>query len=241
MYYVVTGIEHEYEQKLLPDGKLNIDGFVVVFDISQVPNRPLERQVEFVSHILNNIMKTKKPCVLVTTKNDEAVDYYVKEAEKLVNRREYRGSIPVVETSAMQNVNVELAFILLVQMVDKTKGRTKNISYHDAALRWKEVLEVATNAYQKLLASQVYDYKNTWNAVCKAFAQNSDFNHYVDLNGRDSAQKLFRRHIVKLREQHIHLKKQSFIRDLPNVLQELLPDLESLGDRYFYFHFTTCM
>lgn len=39
--------------------------------------------------------------VLVTTKNDEACEAYVKEAEKLVARKEFRQlNIPVVETSS---------------------------------------------------------------------------------------------------------------------------------------------
>lgn len=69
---IFSGIEKEYEQRVLPDGKLNVDGFLCVFDVSQVPNRSLERQVELTASILNNCLKTKRPVVLVTTKNDEA-------------------------------------------------------------------------------------------------------------------------------------------------------------------------
>lgn len=67
-----AGIEKEYEQRVLPDGKLNVDGFLCVFDVSQVPNRSLDRQVDLTASILNNCLKTKRPVVLVTTKNDEA-------------------------------------------------------------------------------------------------------------------------------------------------------------------------
>lgn len=65
------GIEKEYEQKVLPDGKLNLDGFLCVFDVSVVPNRTIEKQIEIVANILNNLIKTKKPIVLVTTKRSE--------------------------------------------------------------------------------------------------------------------------------------------------------------------------
>ncbi|MPC96330.1 Rho GTPase-activating protein 190 [Portunus trituberculatus] len=71
-FLILTGIEKEYEQRVLPDGKVNVDGFLCVFDVSQVPNRSLERQVELTASILNNCLKTKRPVVLVTTKNDEA-------------------------------------------------------------------------------------------------------------------------------------------------------------------------
>ena len=45
------GIEKEFDQRLMPDGKCNIDGFLCVFDVSIVPNRTLEKQV-------NNIIPT---------------------------------------------------------------------------------------------------------------------------------------------------------------------------------------
>ena len=89
MYYL--GIEKEYEQKLMPDGKMNVDGFICLFDVSMVPSRPIERQVDFVANILTNLVKTKKPIVLATTKNDEAFDGFVREAEKLISRKEFKG------------------------------------------------------------------------------------------------------------------------------------------------------
>ena len=41
------GIEREYEQKLMPDGKFSVDGFLCVYDVSAVPNRIPEKQTEF--------------------------------------------------------------------------------------------------------------------------------------------------------------------------------------------------
>lgn len=65
-FCIVTGIEKEYEQKVLPDGKISIDGFLCLFDVSVVPGRSLEKQVEIITAILNNVVKTKKPVVLVS-------------------------------------------------------------------------------------------------------------------------------------------------------------------------------
>ncbi|ESO97484.1 hypothetical protein LOTGIDRAFT_115014 [Lottia gigantea] len=100
------GMENDnaYEQKLMPDGKLLIDGFICCFDVSNVKDRPLEKQVEFVTLILNQALKTKKPVVLAATKCDEADERYLREAERLVARKEFKGSIPIVETSAQENI-----------------------------------------------------------------------------------------------------------------------------------------
>lgn len=153
------GIEKEYEQKVLPDGKLNIDGFICVFDVSVVPNRSLEKQIEHVAGILNSLMKTKKPIVLVTTKNDDSNDAYTREAEKVIQRKEYKGQIAMIETSAHQNINVELAFIYLAQMIDKAKIRSKLISYAEANRMRKEMLEASTDAFSRLIRTHVKDHR----------------------------------------------------------------------------------
>uniref|UniRef100_T1J1J5 Rho GTPase-activating protein 190 n=1 Tax=Strigamia maritima TaxID=126957 RepID=T1J1J5_STRMM len=224
------GIEKEYEQKVMPEGRTSVDGFVCVLDVSLIPNRTIERQIEYVVMLLNNLMKTKKPVVLATSKNDEANEHFVKEAEKLVNRKEFRGAIPIVETSAHENINVELAFIILAQMIDRTRGRSKIIAFSEAARSRREVLDVATEAYHSLIRSQVNDYRAIWSTYSKKLAQNQDFIHFCELFGQDVAQKEFRRHIKKLKEDYILKKKQSYLEDLPEVLQVMLPDLKSVDD-----------
>ncbi|XP_015924617.1 rho GTPase-activating protein 190 isoform X32 [Parasteatoda tepidariorum] len=224
------GIEKEYEQKLLPDGKINVDGFVCVFDVSEVQGRSIEKQVEFTALILNNLMKTKKPIVLATTKNDEAKEMYVKEAERLVSRKEFKNNIPIVETSSHENVNVDLTFIITAQMIDRTKGKAKLVPFFDSARSRKEVLDFCTESYQSLIRAQVTDYRALWSSVSKKFAQNQDFIHYCELFGHDAAQKMFRRHVKKLKEEYIGRKMQMYIRILPEVFGELLPDLASIGD-----------
>jgi hypothetical protein len=226
----ILGIEKEYEQKVLPDGKLNIDGFLCVFDVSTVPSRSIEKQVEYVAGILNNLMKTKKPIVLVTTKNDDANELYVKEAEKLVSRKEYKGSILMVETSAHENVNVDQAFIVLAQLIDRTKGRPKITPFAEAARERKQVLDMATEAYQRLIRSQVLDFRALWSQTNKKLNQHQDFAHYVELFGLDSAQRLFRRHIKKLKDEHLAKRVQGYMEMLPDILQEMVPDLSNLQD-----------
>lgn len=151
----VTGIEKEYEQKVIPDGKFNVDGFLCLYDVSVVPSRSIEKQTEVVASILNNIMKTKKPVILVTTKNDDANEAYVKEAEKLVNRKEFKGTIPIIETSAHENINVDSAFVALAQLIDRSKGRMKVVPFIEAARARKEVLDQATEVFQRLIRAQV--------------------------------------------------------------------------------------
>ena len=227
-----AGIEKEYEQKVIPDGKVNIDGFLCLFDVSVVPSRSIEKQVEIVAAVLNNLIKTKKPVILVTTKNDDANEAYVKEAERLVARKEYKGAIMMVETSAHENINVDLAFIALAQMIDRSKGRAKIVPFLEAARARKEALDQATGVFQGLIRAQVTDYRALWSHASKMLAQHPEFVHFVDQFGIDTAQRLFRWHVKKLKDEHLQKRVQGYMDLLPEVLQEMVPDLNTLQDRY---------
>ncbi|XP_075678056.1 rho GTPase-activating protein 190 isoform X2 [Dermatophagoides pteronyssinus] len=222
------GIEKEYEQHYLLDGKFNVDGFICVFDVSQIQGRSIERQIELTALILNSLLKTKKPVVLATTKNDEYSERYVREAEKLVNRREFKGLIPLVETSAHDNVNIDLAFWACVQR-DWTKGKTKILSYHEAFQRQQDKLVIVNDAYLTLIKSNITDYRSHWNNTYSNLSQSQDFITYCDLFGQESAQQTFKRHVKKLKDEYVCRKIDMYLRRLPKIFSEMLPDLESFG------------
>ncbi|XP_062601720.1 rho GTPase-activating protein 190-like isoform X2 [Saccostrea cucullata] len=220
-----------YEQKLMPDGKLNIDGFICCFDVSKVPQRNLEHQVDFVIHLLNAAVKTRKPVVLVTTKNDDADKRYLPEVAKIVARKDYKNNIPVVETSAHKNVNVEQALIVLAHMMDKNKRRPIITPYTEAFKQRQEIEEVAINAYKNLLRIHVTDPKAIFKTYLRKLEREPDFNHYVELLGTDNAKKLFRQHARQLREDQIRKREKIFSTRLPDLIQRFLPDLETIGNR----------
>lgn len=180
--------------------------------------------------ILNNCLKTKRPVVLVTTKNDEANEVYVKEAEKLASRKEFKGNIPLVETSSHENVNVDTAFMTLAHLVDRNRGRIRIVPFYEAARHRKEILDLATDAFQRLVRTHVLDYRSIWASTSKKLAQSPDFVHYVDLFGMDQAAKLFRRHVKKLKDEYLQRKVEAYMDMLPSILREFFPDLQSLED-----------
>ncbi|KAL1455174.1 hypothetical protein WDU94_009286 [Cyamophila willieti] len=226
------GIEKEYEQKVLHDGKISIDGFMCLFDVSVVPSRTVEKQIEVVANILNNLLKTKKPVIVVTTKNDDANETFVREIEKLVARKEYKGAIPIVETSAHENINVDLAFIALAQLAnDRNKSRFKVVSYNEAARGRRELLELTTDAFQSLIRSQVTDYRALWSTTMKKFSKNEEFVQFNKLFGVDTSQRVFRRHVKKLKDEYLQKRVQGYLEMLPEILQELVPEISTLRDK----------
>jgi len=59
---------------------------------------------------------------------------YVREAEKISQRKDYKSTVQLIETSAHESINIDLAFLLLAQMIDKVKNRVKIISYQESAI-----------------------------------------------------------------------------------------------------------
>ncbi|KAK0060412.1 rho GTPase-activating protein 190-like isoform X4, partial [Biomphalaria pfeifferi] len=220
-----------YPQVLMPEGKLSIDGFICCFDVSKVPQRTIEKQVEFVAALLNNALKTKKPVVIATTKGDVASQEFVKEAEKLANRKEFKGNILLVETSAHENINVEAAFMLLAHLIDRTKAKGKILPFGEARKQRYEVLEVAKEAYIHLLRTTIVDPKAVWNTCRKKLELESDFGHYVEMFGTEQARKEFRAHTKRLRDEQIRLREQRYLSLLPQLLKLFLPELDSVTER----------
>ena len=223
------GIEHEYEQIVLPDGRLAIDGYVCVFDVSPVPNRHIEKQAEFVLNIINNLLKNKKPVVLVTTKNDDANDCYVREAEKILQRKEYKGQVSMVETSAHEGINVDLAFITLAQMVDKVKNRTKVVPYVEAARQRKNLFDVSTANVSRLVHLQITDHRAIWSTSSKKLSQHKEWQDFLQIFGQEAGLRVFRRHLKTLREDYQNKKLQRYLDAFISVLHEIIPDINSLS------------
>lgn len=223
------GIEKEYEQKVLPEGRIFIDGFVCVFDVSPVPNRNIERQADFCINILSNLLKTKKPIVFVTTKNDEASEVYVREAEKILQRKEFKNVIPMVESSAHDAINVDMAFMLLAQLIDKSKQRQKVMSYNEAARLRKDLLETSTETVLRLIQKTITDYHVTWGQANKILAMYAEWQDFVQLFGQEHAQKIFRRHVKWLREENLQRRLGVYMENLSCTLQDLMPDLQAMN------------
>ena len=62
-------------------------------------------------------------------------------------------NIPVVEASSHENVNVDAAFFAVAQLVDKSRGRTRILSYYEAAMGRRQMMDEATDNYLRLVSS----------------------------------------------------------------------------------------
>ncbi|XP_061876236.1 LOW QUALITY PROTEIN: rho GTPase-activating protein 35 [Colius striatus] len=227
MYFCTDqlGLEQDFEQKQMPEGKLLVDGFLLCVDVSRGMNRNFDEQLKFVSNLYNQVAKTKKPVVVVLTKCDEGVERYIRDAHAFALSKK---NLQVVETSARSNVNVDLAFSTLVQLIDKSRGKAKIIPYFEALKQQSQQIAAAKDKYEWLVGRIVKNHNETWPNVSRKMQSAPEYQDYVYLEGTQKAKKLFLQHVHRLKQEHIERRRKAYLALLPQAFEALIPDLEEI-------------
>ncbi|NXQ28708.1 RHG35 protein, partial [Alaudala cheleensis] len=227
MYFCTDqlGLEQDFEQKQMPDGKLPVDGFLLCVDVSRGMNRNFDEQLKFVSNLYNQLAKTKKPAVVVLTKCDEGVERYIRDAHAFALGKK---NLQVVETSARSNVNVELAFGTLLQLLDRSRGKAKIVPYFEALKQQSQQIAAAKDKYEWLVGRIVKSHHEAWPGVCRKMQAAPEFQDYVYLEGTPKAKKLFLQHVQRLKQEHVERRRRAYLALLPQALDALVPDLDEI-------------
>nr|XP_014343897.1 PREDICTED: rho GTPase-activating protein 35 isoform X2 [Latimeria chalumnae] len=227
MYFCTDqlGLEQDFEQKQMPDGKLLIDGFLLCIDVSRGMNRNFDEQLKFVSNLYNHLAKTKKPVTVVLTKCDEGVERYIRDTHAFALNKK---NLQVVETSARSNVNVDLAFSALVQLIDKSRGKPKIIPYFEALKQQSQQIATAKDKYEWRVSNSVKSHNETWANVSRMMQSIPEYQDYVYLEGTQKAKKLFLQHIHRLKQEHIDRRRKKYLSTLPLAFNDLIPNLDEI-------------
>ncbi|XP_039623981.1 rho GTPase-activating protein 35 [Polypterus senegalus] len=227
MYFCTDqlGLEQDFEQKQMPEGKLLVDGFLLCVDVSRGMNRNFDDQMKFINNLYNQLAKTKKPIVLVLTKCDEGVERYIKDCHTFALTKK---NLQVVETSARSNVNVDLAFLTLVQLLDKSRGKPKIIPYFEALKQQSQQIAAAKDRYEWLVNRIVKSHNETWLNVSRRMNTSPEYQEYVFLEGTQKAKKLFLQHVHRLKQEHIERRRKMYLSALPQAFNCLVPCLDDI-------------
>uniref|UniRef100_A0A8C4R674 Rho GTPase activating protein 5 n=1 Tax=Eptatretus burgeri TaxID=7764 RepID=A0A8C4R674_EPTBU len=226
LMYICTdqlGIEQDFEQIPMPEGKLLVDGFLVCVDVSQTIQRPGDDQLRFLEKLVAQLVKTKKPVVLVATKCDRQDERYVREVQAFAAGKKV--GLPLVETSAQQNINVSAAFLALAQLVEKAKGKIKFTPYIEAARQAQEMMQNALCKYETLLGEVVGGHSANWRSAIKELKIYPQHQQLTDLVGLRKAEQLFVAHVQRLRAEHVLKKGREYSALLPRAFLALFDDL----------------
>ncbi|XP_048830065.1 rho GTPase-activating protein 5 [Brienomyrus brachyistius] len=228
LMYICTdqlGLEQDFDQKQMPDGRLNIDGFVLCIDVSKGCNRKFDDQMKIVNSLYSQLAKSKKPIVIAATKCDECVEQYLRDIQTFASHKK---NLIVVETSARACVNVDLCFQALIQQIDKTRGKPKIMPYLDAYKIQRQLVATVTDKFEKLIVQTVKDYHTSWKAISNKLKNHPDYEEYIHLEGTRKAKNTFSKHIEQLKQEHIKKRRDDYFSSLPKILNNLLSKLEEI-------------
>lgn len=102
------------------------------------------------------------------------------------------------------------------------------LAFSEAARQRKELMDASTESLQRLIRIHIQDYRAIWSQASKKLGQHREFTTFVELFGIDATQRLFRRHIKKLKDEQIAKKIQGYLDMLPEILHEICPDITTL-------------
>uniref|UniRef100_A0A8C5QMX6 Rho GTPase activating protein 5 n=1 Tax=Leptobrachium leishanense TaxID=445787 RepID=A0A8C5QMX6_9ANUR len=230
LMYICTdqlGLEQDFEQKQMPEGKLTIDGYVLCIDVSQGCNRKFDDQLKFINSLYAQVAKAKKPVIIAATKCDECVDQYLREVQGFASNKK---NLVVVETSARSNINVETCFTALIQMLDKTRSKPKIIPYLEAFKMHRQLVASAIDKYEKLIVQNVRDYHATWKIISNKLKNHPDYDNYINLEGTMKAKNTFNKHLEQLKQEHVRKRKEEYLKTLPKTLNTILPKLDEIDN-----------
>lgn len=220
-----VALQNDYEQVQLPGGKFNVDGFVCVYDVSS--RGKAEDQEMLYASLLTVLQKTKKPIVVAATKCDDLRKTSLDDCHKLFTSKKLT-NVPIIECSAQENVNIDLVFLLLAQLIEKGRIRSRITPYSEAVQSHREKINNALDSYQKLVEKQVNNFQSIWKNTKKVFETQPEYLAVRDLSGIDTCKKIFNKHIRRLKKEAEDIKLAEYLIKIPASLNDLFPTIQSV-------------
>ncbi|CAI4228382.1 unnamed protein product [Auanema sp. JU1783] len=230
------GLETEFPQNILPEGKCTVDCFIYVFDSSK-NDRSFDNQVNASHILLTQALKTKKPVVIAVTKCDIYDEDCKRALQNLLTKKELRGAhLPIVETSAFTNVNVDELFSFAVSNVFKAKARLKLQSYYETEKINRRLNLDKREAFSNLLNCLLP--KKDWPRLrlsWSSFIRTMNLDHhsvycdFVHTYGVGAAKKMYDIHVNEARDFWMAYRLEKLQSELPRVFDALL-DRSSVPD-----------
>ncbi|WKY06617.1 hypothetical protein Q1695_006642 [Nippostrongylus brasiliensis] len=224
------GLEAEFDQHVLPDGKCSVDAFIFVFDASRTEGRTFESQCSSSSATLSNVIKTKKPIVLALSQMDSADDEARKALSSLLSRKDLKSThITVVEVSALMNVNIDELFVVTACAALRSKLRLKVLPFSEAAKivsdRNRDVQLAYTRLLQAMLPVESWpSVRLSWSRLMseRCLERQPDYCNFLRIYGEATAKKIYDSHVNEAREHWMAARLRALLPNLPRVFATLL-------------------
>ncbi|CAF4603583.1 unnamed protein product [Rotaria sp. Silwood1] len=229
--------DSDYPQiKTFPKDKITIDVFLCIHDLS------LSKQTSELLFLLHSLFKTRRPVLIITTKNDliENQSDCALQFEQSIRRSSSNDSqlllnIPIIHTSANEHVNIQAVLELALYACDEPillssssrKSSHSNIlmikyippTYKDAYRNEQSLKHVIQTEYKTLLTRHVLDFRlGSWIKFYTNWQHHTSIQTFIDMFGKQQAERLYDEHIDEL----IRISRQKLIDERLIPIVELL-------------------
>ena len=210
------GFPDSYECVPVPGNLSKLDrGLIIVIDLS----KDIELQLDNTDELLKTKLK-KLPTVIAATKRDKAfTETHILRRTRLTDWAS-KEKIPVVETSAHENINVEDVFRVLAAKVFRKKKKIQH-SYLDYAGAAGCMLVNHTrtkNEFQNFLGRRVL-YSDT---PISSIENTEQYKALVHLIGKFKCDELFARHVLEARNKEV--MEYDGVKENPDLQLDLLEE-----------------
>jgi hypothetical protein len=198
--------------------KFTIDGFLCIYDLSS------NKAISDFLILLHALLKTRRPIIIVTTKNDLIVNQSNLSLQFEQSIHYSIPNIPIIHTSAHEHVNIQSVLELALYACDETTRKsfyTKYIppNYGEAYKNEQSLKHVIQTEYRALLNRHVPDFRvGSWEKFYERWQHHTSVQTFIDMFGKQQAKCLYDEHIEELRK----ISRQKIIDERLIPIVELL-------------------
>ncbi|CAF0785219.1 unnamed protein product [Rotaria sordida] len=227
--------DSDYPQiKTFPKDKITIDAFLCIHDLSS------SKQISELLFLLHSLFKTRRPVLIITTKNDliENQSDLALQFEQSIrcsssNDSQFLLNIPIIHTSANEHINIQAILEVALYACDEPillssrKSSHSNIlmskyippTYKDAYINEQSLKHVIQTEYKTLLARHVLDFRlGSWIKFYTNWQHHTSIQTFIDMFGKQQAERLYNEHIDELQR----ISRQKLIDERLIPIVELL-------------------
>lgn len=175
---------------------MGIYGFICVFDPT-LDGDCMQRQLNFLSQLLQNLVKTKRKVVIACVKCDAVEDHAIRFGSKLSSYA-LKKTVPFFEVSARDSVNIEDVFFSLIS----TPKKSKNGTYREVVDSRKGDLNRAKDAFRKFLQLSVTEFSSSWSESLPSLRMDRSYQSVKQLAGSEgdaTLLKLFQLRLIEIK------------------------------------------
>ena len=187
------------------EGK-GVTGFICLFDPT-LQGEDIKLQVDFLSKLIQELVKTKRRVILACTKCDEANEDRIQLGANLAATVIPKKPIPFVQTSAKEGVNIEDVFFHVVSP-NKKRSFVRNGKNSPAGLlpTYSEVVlsrghneTYAMNTFNRVIKENVQQFSTEWSDIWPLLQRNPACVQAVEVLGIEKARKVFCQRLMEIK------------------------------------------